>query len=109
MKSAVIALDGKQFIVQEGTVLKVNSIENLDNLQVLAYKDEEMNDFGSPFLNHILVKLEKIEDRLDEKLRVARFRSKSRYRKTKGFRQPISILKVVFIEDTSSKGKADTK
>ena len=94
MKTAIISLDGKQFKVSEGQVFKVNSLENFDDLKVLTFTEDENTDFGSPFLENIKVSLSKIEDRLDEKLRVSRFRSKSRHRRTKGFRQPISIVKV---------------
>ena len=94
MKSAIISLDGKQFKVTEGQVFKVNSIENFDGLKVLTFSEGESTEFGSPELTGVTVTLSKVEDRLDEKLRVSRFRSKSRHRRTKGFRQPISIVKV---------------
>ncbi len=94
MKTVMISLDGRQFKVTEGQVFKVNSIENFDALKVLGYFEEGNTEFGAPFLENVKVTLSKVEDRLDEKLRVDRFRSKSRYRKTKGFRQPISIVKV---------------
>ena len=108
MNKAIISLDGKQFIVSEGTIIKVNSIENLDSYKVLAYQDNESEsmNFGAPFIDNVQVIIEKLEDRLDEKVRVARFRSKSRYRKNKGFRQPISILRVNSIS-TSNVKKGD--
>ena len=94
MKTAIIGLDGRQFKVSEGQVFKVNSIENFDNLKVLSLVEGESVEFGTPFLENVTVSLIKLEDRLDEKVNVSRFRSKSRHRRTKGFRQPISILKV---------------
>lgn len=94
MKTVMISLDGRQFKVSEGQVFKVNSLENFDDLKVLGYFEEGVTEFGSPFLENVKVSMTKIEDRLDEKVRVSRFRSKSRYRKSKGFRQPISIVKV---------------
>lgn len=94
MKTAMISLDGRQFKVSEGQVFKVNSIENFDAIKVLGYFEDGVNEFGAPFLDDVKVTLSKVEDRLDDKLRVDRFRAKSRYRKTKGFRQPISIIKV---------------
>lgn len=94
MKTVIISLDGRQFKVSEGQIFKVNSIENFDNLKVLTYTEGESTVFGAPFLENVTVSLSKIEDRLDDKVRVSRFRSKSRHRRTKGFRQPISIVKV---------------
>jgi len=94
MKTVIISLDGRQFKVSEGQVFKVNSLENFDNLKVLSFAEGESVEFGAPFLENIKVSLSKLEDRLDDKVRVSRFRSKSRHRRTKGFRQPISIVKV---------------
>jgi len=94
MKKVIISLDGKQFNVSEGQIFKVNSLENFDGLKVLTFTEGENTEFGAPFLDNVTVVLSKVEDRLDEKLRVSRFRSKSRHRRTKGFRQPISIVKV---------------
>jgi len=94
MKTAIISLDGRQFKVTEGQIFKVNSIENFDNLKVLSLLDGESVEFGAPFLDNVTVSITKLEDRLDDKVRVSRFRSKSRHRRTKGFRQPISIVKV---------------
>lgn len=94
MKKVIISLDGKQFNVSEGQIFKVNSLDNFDGLKVLTFTEGENIEFGAPFLDNVIVVLSKVEDRLDEKLRVSRFRSKSRHRRTKGFRQPISIVKV---------------
>lgn len=103
MTQAIISLTGKQFTVKEGTTFKVDSIDNLDNIKVLGYsKDSSTFEFGAPFLENVTVTLEKLDDRLDDKLRVSRFRAKSRYRKNKSHRQPISVVKVVGI---SKKGE----
>jgi large subunit ribosomal protein L21 len=94
MKSAIISLDGNQFNIEEGTLLKVSNLENLENYSVLAYFDENNTSFGQRKLEDVKVTLVKLEDRLDDKVDVSRFRAKSRHRRSKGFRQPISILKV---------------
>ena len=101
MKQAIISLSGRQFNIKEGLTFQVDAIENFDNLKVLAFSEGEGFEFGAPFLENVSVSITKIEDRLDNKLRVDRFRAKSRYRKSKGHRQPISIVKV----DSIVKGK----
>ena len=78
MKTVMISLDGRQFKVTEGQIFKVNSIENFDALKVLGYFENGNTEFGAPFLENVKVTLSKVEDRLVEKLRVDRFRSKSR-------------------------------
>jgi len=100
MKQAIISLSGKQFNVKEGLTFKVDSLSNTENLKVLAFSNGESFEFGAPYLENVKVTLSKIEDRLDDKLRVARFRAKSRYRKNKSHRQPISVVKVESIEIT---------
>lgn len=103
MKQAIISLSGKQFNIKEGLTFKVDSIENLENIKVLAYSEGDSFEFGSPFMDKVVVKLSKIEDRLDDKVRIARFRAKSRYRRNTSHRQPISILKVDSIEVSNKK------
>jgi large subunit ribosomal protein L21 len=98
MKQAIISLSGKQFNVKEGLTFKVDSLHDLDNIKVLAYSNGENFEFGAPYLDQVKITLSRIEDRLDDKLRVARFRAKSRYRKNKSHRQPISVVKVESIE-----------
>lgn len=93
MKYAVISLGGKQFKVSEGDTLKLERQDGVSN-EVLYYSDGESVQVGTPKLANISVKLTKTEDKKDKKVRVARFKSKSRYKKTKGHRQPISVLKV---------------
>lgn len=103
MKQAIISLSGKQFNIKEGLVFKVDSIENLGDIQVLAYSDGGSFEFGSPFMDKVTVTLSKVEDRLDDKVRIARFRAKSRYRRNTSHRQPISIVKVESIEVSNKK------
>jgi large subunit ribosomal protein L21 len=98
MKQAIISLSGKQFNVKEGTTFKVDSLSSTDNIKVLAVSTGESYEFGAPYLENVKVTIAKLEDRLDTKLRVARFRAKSRYRKNKSHRQPISVVKVESIE-----------
>jgi len=98
MKQAIISLSGKQFNVKEGLTFKVDSLQKLDDIKVLAYSNGENYEFGAPYLDQVKITLAKVEDRLDDKLRVARFRAKSRYRKNKSHRQPISVVKVESIE-----------
>lgn len=93
MKYAIIALAGRQFMVKEGDSLEVTHQNELTN-QVLFYKNDATVLVGTPFLEDITVELERLEDKKDKKVVVARFRAKSRHRVRKGHRQPISILKV---------------
>jgi len=96
-KYAVIKLGGKQFLVEEGTQFKIERQESLKP-EVLLYSDGKKVSVGEPVLTDVSVKMEFVkEDAKAPKIRVARFRSKSRHRRVKGHQQPISIVKVASI------------
>lgn len=80
-------------MVHEGDFLEVTRQEEL-SCNVLFYKDDGQTLVGTPLLETVFVELERIEDKKDQKVVVARFKSKSRYRKKKGHRQPISVIKI---------------
>jgi len=80
-------------MVREGDVLEVTRQGEL-SCKTLFYKSDGDALVGTPYLENILVSLEKVEDKKDDKVVVARFKSKSRYRRKRGHRQPISVVKV---------------
>lgn len=84
-----------QFIVKKGDIFTIDRLSNEPELTVLMYVNGDTVELGKPFLDGFGVKLEVIEDKLDKKIRVGRFRNKSRYRRNNGHRQPVSIIKVV--------------
>jgi large subunit ribosomal protein L21 len=100
-KYAIAKIGGKQFKIQEGDTIKIERQEKLD-FDVLLFSDGEKTEVGTPFLSDIKVKAKAEGEILGKKVRVVRFKAKSRYKKTKGHRQPISIVK---IEEISKKAK----
>lgn len=78
-------------------------------LKVLFYKDDVVTRVGKPYLEDVLVDLEKLEDKKDKKVMVARFRAKSRHRRKVGHRQPISIIKVKSISEGVKAAKKSAK
>ena|SRR3989338_3509838 len=97
MKYAVIGLDGKQIKVSEGQTFKVNSQHKL-KFDVLVYSDDVVSLIGAPFLKDVKVDASIIRTTRDRKIIVSRFKAKSRYRKTRGVKQPISFIKIDSIE-----------
>jgi large subunit ribosomal protein L21 len=93
MKYAVIELGGKQYKVEEGTTFETERQEKL-NMNVLMYSDGKSVVIGDPIAKDIEVKASILNQKLDKKVRVARYKSKSRYRKVKGHRQPISVVRI---------------
>lgn len=107
-KYAIIQLDGKQFKVTEGLEFKVNSQEKL-NIGVLLYSDGKVLEIGNPLLTDVEVKAKIIGADRAPKIIVARFKSKSRYRKVKGHTQPLSIIKIESIGKKETKEKKEVK
>jgi len=103
MKVAVIKTGGKQYLVRENDEIIVDQINakpkdklELETLAVFA-EDSTQFDLGKPTLK-TKVKAELIENLKGEKIRVAKFKAKVRYRRVKGFRAKLSKLKIVKIE-----------
>lgn len=97
-KFAVVQSGGKQYLVrpdQEIIVQKIVGDEKTVNLEVLAMFDDEKNsiEIGSPLLKDI-IKASVIDGVKGDKTRVARFKSKVRYRKVRGFRPQLTKLKI---------------
>ena len=103
-KMAVIKTGGKQYLVTEGQILKIEKLPaeevsekgEITFNDVLMVVDGEKFSLGTPVLE-AKVKAELIESGRGKKISVIRFRSKSRYFKKYGHRQPfmqIQILKI---------------
>ena len=98
---AVIEITPRQFIVKKGDVLVVNNL-NLKEKEiiipnVLLTHDDKETKIGQPFVKSVKVKLEHIETKKGEKIRVSKFKAKSRYRRVMGHRQLETHLRVVSI------------
>ena len=104
---AVIETGGKQFIVNVGTVVSVEKLENetnkvtLDN--VLLYSDGKDVKVGTPTLDGFNVTAEILAQEKDEKVRVFKFKKKTGYKKKQGHRQRYSTIKIVAINSSSAK------
>lgn len=99
MKFAVIRSGGKQYIVNEGDVVVVDNI-NADadskiELETLAQGDDEKNtiELGTPLLD-TKVKGTVLETLKGDKIRVARYKSKTRQRRVMGFRPLLTRIKI---------------
>lgn len=92
---AVIKLNSRQFIVKQGTVLKVDVLSETPSFEILLAEVDGQIHLGEPTVDTIGIKIQIEEDKKDKKIEVRRFKSKSRYRKNKGHRQPISMLRIL--------------
>jgi large subunit ribosomal protein L21 len=99
---AVIEITPRQFLVKEGDVLVVNNLNLKDKEiitpNVLLTHNGEKTKVGQPYVKGAEVKLEHLETKKGKKIRVSRFKAKSRYRKVTGSRQLETHLKVKSIK-----------
>lgn len=93
MDYAVIRLGGRQFTVTEGTKIKLVRQQNPVAEVVLVSQNGNVV-VGTPTLSDYRVEFGKIEEARDDKVRIGRFRAKSRHRRVKGHKQPISIIEI---------------
>ncbi|MDO8741532.1 MAG: 50S ribosomal protein L21 [Candidatus Roizmanbacteria bacterium] len=99
---AVVKTGGKQYLVKEGMTITVDQL-NLEKgkkleLETLLKFDEEGKAFelGKPLLKE-KVSAEVIDNIKGDKIRIAKFKAKSRYRKVRGFRAKLTQLKILKI------------
>jgi len=99
-KISVIETGGKQYVVSEDDAL---SVEKLDGAEaggkitfdkVLLLDDGKSVQVGTPYIEGAKVSAEVVESGRAKKVRIIRFRAKSRHLKRKGHRQPYTKVKI---------------
>lgn len=101
---AVIETGGKQYKLSEGDVITVEKIpgeyKKGDKIvfdSVLLIDDGSKIKIGEPYIEKAKVTGEFLEEGRAKKISVIRYRSKSRYFKNKGHRQPYFKIKIISI------------
>ena len=97
-KIAVIKTGGKQYLVKENDEILVNALSGKENdkidLEVIAFVDGDTLELGTPALKKV-IQGQVVSHLKGEKIRVAKFKSKVRYRKVRGFRQSMTRVKIL--------------
>ncbi len=98
-KYAVIQLQGKQYQVSEQDVLTVDRLpqaegETFQIEEVLLVVDGDKRQIGTPIVKGAKVSITITSHMQGDKLRVFKYKSKSKYRKTQGHRQQQSVVKI---------------
>ncbi len=110
---AVVKTGGKQYRVAEGDVIKVEKLEgeagkNITLDEVLMIGDDKGVKVGEPLLKGANVTAEVLEQKKDKKITVFKKKRRHNYRRKKGHRQEITVLRVKAIAATAAK-KAPAK
>ena len=102
MKYAVIAISGSQFKVEENQKLSIDNL-NLNEgdtktlEDVLLVADGDKVEVGTPTVKGAKVEFKVLKNFKGEKLTVFKYKSKSRYRKTRGFRAQLTEIQITKI------------
>lgn len=97
MQYAVCEISGRQYTVKPGQTLEVDYLGDIKSLsvdKVLLILDGEKLEVGTPYLKTPL-EFEVLGSKKLEKVRVAKFAAKANYRKVKGQRREVSMIKLV--------------
>lgn len=108
MEYAVIRAGGKQYRVKTGDVLEVDKLPvekdaSVTFDEVLLFVSDGRIKIGTPVVSDVKVKAKVLEQKKGEKIRVAKFKSKVRYRRVMGFRPLLTRIQIEKIE--SGKGE----
>lgn len=101
---AVIKIGGSQYKVEEGQILEVSKLEKkpretFEIREVLLAVDGDKIQIGQPTVPGVKIKALVLEQFKGEKIRVARFKSKVRYRRVRGFRPFLTKIQITQIGD----------
>jgi len=99
MKYAVIKTSGRQYKVKEGDQLLIDKIkgkkgDKVEFEQILLLVDNKKVKIGTPRVKKAKATGEILAQEKGEKIRVATYKAKSRYRKVKGFRPRLTRIKI---------------
>lgn len=101
-KYAIVKIGGFQFKVAEGEELAVEKIdgkkgEAVEFNEVFLIVEDKQVKIGQPQVKGAKVKAKILEQLKGEKIRVATYKAKSRYRRVKGHRQLLTKLQITEI------------
>jgi|SRR3989344_4746770 len=89
-KFAVIKTGGKQYLVVEGDLISVEKLEaqkeSVVLTEVLLFGDSKGLVLGKPYISNAKVNVKIVGNFKGKKIRVVKFKSKSRYTRTSGHR-----------------------
>ena len=101
---AVIKTGGKQYVVEPGTKLKIEKLENEEGetitfTEVLMTEDNGKVKIGDPIVNGAEVEGKILKQDKHEKVIVFKYKPKKRYKRKIGHRQPFSEIEILSIKN----------
>jgi large subunit ribosomal protein L21 len=102
MEYVIVKTGGKQYKVSKDTALEVERLdfkpgEKFSLEEVLLHVADGKVKLGKPRVAGVTVKATVLEHFKGDKLRIAKFKAKAKYRRVTGHRQYLSKIKIVDI------------
>lgn len=97
---AVIETGGKQYVVKEGELLSIEKITKPEKGntiifdKVLLVSDGKSVDIGTPYISGKKISAELVEEGRGKKVRIIKFKNKTRSLVRRGHRQPYTKVKI---------------
>lgn len=100
---AIIETGGKQYRVEEGSILDVELLDgevgtDVDFAHVLALKKDDKLQVGQPYLTDVKVRGKVLDHGKGKKVVVFKYKAKKNYRRKQGHRQPYTRVLIEQIE-----------
>jgi len=99
---AVIKTGGKQYVVEPNTKLKIEKLEgnagdSVSFDEIFLVDNAGKTQVGTPVVSGAQVTGKILSQTRDEKKLIFRYHAKTRYRKTKGHKQPLTEVQITEI------------
>lgn len=101
---AIIKTQGRQFTVEQGDILFVNRYQDSETGSLISIKDVigvgQGDDFriGAPYVEGAEVTAKVLENKRGEKLVIFKKKRRKGYKRRKGHRQELSVIKIESIK-----------
>lgn len=102
MEYVIIRTGGKQYKVSKDTIIEIERLkfkegEKFTLPEVLLHVVDGSVKLGKPKVNGVVAKATILEHLKGEKLRISKFKAKSKYRRVTGHRQYLTKIKILDI------------
>ena len=102
MEYVIVKTGGKQYKVSKNSIIEVERLnfkpgENFSLEEILLHVADGKVKLGKPKLNGVKVKATVLEHFKGDKLRIAKFKAKAKYRRVTGHRQYLTKIKIIDI------------
>lgn len=99
MDFAIAEISGKQYKINKGMVLDVEKLdakpnENYTLDKILLYVNGDNVTIGDPYVSGLKATAKIEKEVKSDKIRVAKYKAKSKYRRARGYRQVLSRIKI---------------